>query len=684
MSVAMLSPESLLVRATLCLLFAFVLTGVLRHGSASVHHRIWLLTLAGVLVLPLLIAGLPKWELLPALERASETGTSAIAGAEIGSERAHSPLPAVERSAPGVVTPMGTADRAFEAGEREGRRVSDAGTGSIGSGIVWTWAVGTGVVLLWMIAGLGRLAMLRRRGEQIADPEIQREVHALAERAGVRARSIRLLTSDEVGVPVTWGFFRPVIVLPRHLVHGLDAERRTALLHELIHIRRKDWAAHLMAFAACALYWFHPLAWLARARLLVVEEMAVDEEVVALGVSRSSYIAHLATLARSLSVSRREAGVVVPLARPGSLPGRLRRLVRIGHAKAPSRRAVSWSVGGVTAQALLVSTVGAQAGDGPGAVGPFTLLPLTSVEETDLPEGRPFGRIIDAALLSDGKVAILEGRSRGVVVVDDGGRTVESIAATAGAVDRILPHGEGGFALGDGRSGLLHLYAPGPEGLAWKGEVELGGGFHDACWMDGLFYHVDGVRRSASEEFGATRSRIQVTNEDGERVGSLAPLPEGVHGLEEGPYRNAKVACLHETSTVVLQSIFSGEMSGWAPDGSLRWRVDLPGFRSLSVTGDSSQVTYQLREGEEGFDRLLRLFPGGSGRVVAQIGVHGSDHDLLGRAAFVIDPGNGGRVERIEERLPELTALSSARAVEISHVDVSSRAKVNVYEVRWP
>ena len=78
---------------------------------------------------------------------------------------------------------------------------------------------------------------------------------------------------------MTAGWLRPTILLPRDAGEWNEAERRNALVHELEHVRRADWAIQVVARVACGLYWFHPLAWAAWRRMALDAERACDDAV---------------------------------------------------------------------------------------------------------------------------------------------------------------------------------------------------------------------------------------------------------------------------------------------------------------------------------------------------------------------------------------------------------------------
>jgi bla regulator protein blaR1 len=70
---------------------------------------------------------------------------------------------------------------------------------------------------------------------------------------------VRLLESALVKVPMTIGFFKPVILVPLGLVSGLPADQVEALLaHELAHILRKDYLVNMLQSFVDILFFYHP------------------------------------------------------------------------------------------------------------------------------------------------------------------------------------------------------------------------------------------------------------------------------------------------------------------------------------------------------------------------------------------------------------------------------------------
>jgi TonB family protein len=161
------------------------------------------------------------------------------------------------------------------------------------------WLAGAALFLLPVAMGLWQVRRLRgsavpwRQGQLVAD--------TLAREGGMRRRAEVLLHPALAG-PMTCEVRHPAIVLPQDAEtwDGEDLDR--ALVHELEHVRRGDWAIHCMARALCAVYWFHPLVWLAWRQLEVEAERACDDAVLERS-DAAAYADQLVGLARRLSAA---------------------------------------------------------------------------------------------------------------------------------------------------------------------------------------------------------------------------------------------------------------------------------------------------------------------------------------------------------------------------------------------
>src|ERR1700687_4813521 len=157
-------------------------------------------------------------------------------------------------------------------------------------------------------------------------------------RMGGTAR-VRLLMSNDVGVPVACGILRSALVFPVE-AERWDPERRTVvLLHELAHVKRRDCLMQVIAHLAWALHWFNPLALLAVSRLRAEQERACDDLVLRAGTPATAYAGHLCEIA---GAARR---VLVPvwstlaIARPSRLEARVTAILDDARNRhAPSRR----------------------------------------------------------------------------------------------------------------------------------------------------------------------------------------------------------------------------------------------------------------------------------------------------------------------------------------------------------
>jgi beta-lactamase regulating signal transducer with metallopeptidase domain len=112
---------------------------------------------------------------------------------------------------------------------------------------------------------------------------------------------VRVLESQHIASPFTSGLLTPVLLLPSAGDAWPESGRRSALLHELAHVRRHDTVSALISRLACVLHWYNPLVWLAAAHARSLQERACDDAVLRAGAIPSEYAQFLLDVAARMS-----------------------------------------------------------------------------------------------------------------------------------------------------------------------------------------------------------------------------------------------------------------------------------------------------------------------------------------------------------------------------------------------
>ncbi len=146
--------------------------------------------------------------------------------------------------------------------------------------------VAAGVVarLLWIAVGLIRLWHLRRTSTSATlAPEDEALRQALAPRA-------RVLWTERLAQPVTFGLAKPVVLLPSRMRSLEPDARRAVICHELVHVARLDWPWIVAENVVRAALWFHPAVWWLIDELQASREQVVDRDVVRRTGARKAYM----------------------------------------------------------------------------------------------------------------------------------------------------------------------------------------------------------------------------------------------------------------------------------------------------------------------------------------------------------------------------------------------------------
>jgi beta-lactamase regulating signal transducer with metallopeptidase domain/ribosomal protein L7Ae-like RNA K-turn-binding protein len=330
----------IIIKTSVVLGIAAIVQALLRQrASAETRHLVWTLAIVGLLLLPILSLALPGW---PVVIRTAATNTTDVPVVINGVQE-----PADSGRLSAFLGPG--ADAALLA--QPAVRISASMV------IPTVYAAGVLVMLLPLGMQWRNVRRLAREASDVQDSAWTRLFNECAGRMGVH-RPVRLLRSRERSMPMAWGTCRPAILIPAIAETWAENRRRAVILHELAHVARYDCLTQTLAFAACALYWFHPAAWWVARRLRIERELACDDRVIAAGTHAREYAGHLLEIAYTFGHQRAPA-LAVSMARPRQLESRM--LAALDAARNRSVPALRVRLAGAAmAAALLLSLAAAR------------------------------------------------------------------------------------------------------------------------------------------------------------------------------------------------------------------------------------------------------------------------------------------------------------------------------------
>jgi uncharacterized protein (TIGR03435 family) len=189
-------------------------------------------------------------------------------------------------------------------------------------------------------------------------------VARLAARPLDLALPIPVLSSSTRVEPGIYGILRPVLLMPDGIWDQLTPAQLEALLaHELCHVRRRDNFTGAIHMLVETLFWFHPLVWWIRARLIEERERACDEEVLTRAGDPESYAEGILTVCKFY--------LAAPACASGVTGSNLRKRIEAIMAKQIARNLSFGS------RMLLVAFAAAALG-GPVAIGVLSVQPVRS------------------------------------------------------------------------------------------------------------------------------------------------------------------------------------------------------------------------------------------------------------------------------------------------------------------
>ncbi len=133
--------------------------------------------------------------------------------------------------------------------------------------------------------------------------------------------------AEGIHTPLVFGIVFPKVFLPIHMKQG---NLSYAIVHEKMHIQRRDFLWKILAYMVCVAHWFNPLVWLAYYLLGSDIEKACDEEVIRhLGEEKKKEYAYALLKVASGRLCKEKRIFVAPICfDEGNVKGRIKNIMR--------------------------------------------------------------------------------------------------------------------------------------------------------------------------------------------------------------------------------------------------------------------------------------------------------------------------------------------------------------------
>ncbi len=150
---------------------------------------------------------------------------------------------------------------------------------------------------------------LRKSGTQPAY-EWQVRFKQISKSLGIK-RSVDFLESTRVKAPLLIGYLKPAIIIPAGMVTNLPLNQiETILLHELYHLKRRDYLVNIMQLFIEGILFYHPVVWIISGFIRSEREHCCDDCVLSECDNPINYAKALIHLAEQQPYTRLAPGAV--------------------------------------------------------------------------------------------------------------------------------------------------------------------------------------------------------------------------------------------------------------------------------------------------------------------------------------------------------------------------------------
>ena len=318
------------IKSLLLLVLATAVSFMLVRASAATRHWVWASTMIGLLLMPACAMLLPEWRVLPSwlsLQIRIEQPTKGSLQVAFNPPTSQiSPIPLETAVTPSPTFTPANAEYSPVEVQRPGEIPAEIVPAPIrlsANRILIAWGTGCMLCLLPVAMSFFRLKQLETvyRNENPLPPRLVYRAKKIANDLGIELP--RILIGPKGTMPMVWSFGKSRLILPADADQWTADRLNAVLLHEMIHLSRRDTTWFWVALLARAVNWFNPLAWYGVHRLRVECERACDDHVLRMGLEASDYASHLLELATSVRASSGTGSLALAMASNPNVENRI-------------------------------------------------------------------------------------------------------------------------------------------------------------------------------------------------------------------------------------------------------------------------------------------------------------------------------------------------------------------------
>ncbi|RIW18723.1 hypothetical protein D0X99_03310 [Algoriphagus lacus] len=160
--------------------------------------------------------------------------------------------------------------------------------------LVNAWFLGSLLFLFRLVNSLSEIRSLRKSSTPVSDFQLQKIAYRLVGKMGLKI-DVQLRISRYGISPLTFGTFKPIILLPAGLIFHLSPVQLEAIIaHELAHVKRNDYLINLVLSGLEVIFFYHPCYWWMNQTVKELRENAADDLAIKAGIEPKNLATGLA------------------------------------------------------------------------------------------------------------------------------------------------------------------------------------------------------------------------------------------------------------------------------------------------------------------------------------------------------------------------------------------------------